>query len=141
MIKMRPALSRLTVVAAFCTALFGAAATAAHADDPIDGAHADTNTYVAFAGCNGVVWDGQRRSDGSHFARATFSLGTSSRGKSCMGWMERSTDNGKSWALVSGYHFDGDNATGWYYNGGSYLARACVGDFLYANSYSCGHGR
>src|SRR3954451_18223511 len=90
MIKMRLALSRLAAVAAFGTALFGAGATA-HADtSPIVHAYADTNTYVAFAGCNGVVWDGQRQNDGSHNARATFLLGTSTRGEVCVGWMERS---------------------------------------------------
>jgi hypothetical protein len=57
--------------------------------------------------------------------------------------LERSTNGGGSWSDLSYTHVGGGGqtvGTDYYYDGPGYLARVCVGDFLYSNSYSCGGG-
>lgn len=52
-------------------------------------------------------------------------------GWTCEGWLERSTDGGKHWYIISGYHLLDSvpvvesDSTGTYYDGVGYLARAC----------------
>ena len=99
-------------------------------------------TSVSFVGCAAVVHGGD--SGAGIYARAAFThLGTSTRGLPCVGWLQRRTFNGTSWSAwsdISGYHSAPDTSTGWYWDDTNYQARTCVGDFLAANSYSCGGG-
>jgi hypothetical protein len=55
----------------------------------------------------------------------------------CFGWLERSTNGGASWDVISGVH---DEANGQsvqtynYWDGSGYLARACGYQYLYFNN-------
>jgi hypothetical protein len=102
-----------------------------------------SSTYVSFVGCSGQVQAGYSTSTGDTYARGWFTLNTSTRGLACQGWLERSTNGGSSWSDLSYTHVGAGGqtvGTDYYYDGPGYLARVCVGDFLYSNSYSCGGG-
>lgn len=131
-----------------CLALGGAATASANATPhrlpavAITDLGAVDGTSVSFAGCAAVVHAGS--SNAGIYARAAFtSLGTSTRGKTCEGWLQRRTLNTKTgvwsdWFDISDYHSAPDTSTGWYWDDADYQARTCVGDFLVYNSYSCG---
>lgn len=108
-----------------------------------------SSQHQSFAGCVGDLQTGTSTSNGSLYARGMFILNTSTRkdanGNSlaCQGWLQRSTNGGQTWSDLSYRHvgYGGVHAgTDYYYDGAGYLARVCVGDFLYYNSYSCGSG-
>ncbi len=92
-------------------------------------------TYSEFVGCEGFVEMG--RDDAQNpYARGSFSLGTSTRGTVCKGWLERRESPNSPFVRISAVHTVSD-VTGWYWDGIPYEARVCVGDLLYSNSYSC----
>ncbi|MFD5934742.1 hypothetical protein [Streptomyces sp. NPDC060333] len=93
-------------------------------------------TYSEFVGCKGWVDMGHEVGSGTAYARGSFVLGTSTRGTVCKGWLERRTSPSNAFEQVSATHTASD-VTGWFYDGGDYQARVCVGDKLYANSYTC----
>lgn len=127
----------LAATALASTATLTTGVTAASADSIFDIGRV-SSTAVEFAGCKGWVHSGKNLDNNQIYARAEFSLPTSTRGLPCEGWLERRTYITDPWATVSGYHFGPDTTTGWYYDAGTYTVRVCVGDFLYSNSYSCG---
>jgi len=126
----------LAATALASTATLTVGVTAASADSIVDFGRV-SSTYTAFVGCQGWVHMGENIDTNQVYARAEFSLPTSTRGLPCEGWLERRTSATAPWATVSGYHYGPDTTTGWYYDGTPYNARVCVGDFLYSNSYSC----
>lgn len=79
-------------------------------------------------------WDG----NGNDYARANFYLA----GNTCMAWLERSTNYGETWSVISGIHYSlappYHGSTGYYWDGDGYLARACVGS--YPEDFVCGTG-
>ncbi|WP_184733329.1 hypothetical protein [Streptomyces netropsis] len=103
---------------------------------PINDAGPAAGTYTSFAGCSGQVHKGYEQGSGTAYARGQFSLGTSTRGYACWGWLERRKDSSSAFERVSDYHTASDS-TGWYYSQDPVQSRVCIGDFLYANSYSC----
>ncbi|MCT9089658.1 hypothetical protein N4G70_12335 [Streptomyces sp. ASQP_92] len=128
-------------VAAAALASFALAASPAAASGVIVEIGPVASTYTAFAGCTAQVIAGTDREAREHFGRASFQLGTSSRGKPCLGWLERRY-RGQDWGQVGDKHRWPDTTTAWYYAGSfddpqSANVRACVGDFLYSNSFSC----
>jgi hypothetical protein len=133
----RRIVTALAAAALASTATLTTGVTPASADSFLDYGRTE-GTGVAFAGCQGWVHSGVDNANSLVYARAEFSLPTSTRGLPCMGWLERRTSSTAPWATVSGYHFGPDTTTGWYYDMPPYSARVCVGDFLYSNSYSCG---
>jgi hypothetical protein len=74
--------------------------------------------------CDAIVQFGN-----ANYAYASFE--DFNAGWDCTGWLERSTDGGNHWYLESGYHVvystfvETQDATGQYWDGGGYLARAC----------------
>jgi hypothetical protein len=62
----------------------------------------------------------------------------------CEGWLERSTDGGHNWNMLGDLHFTTgrgtSDATGWYYDGPGYMARACARDTWKANPDTCTAG-
>ncbi|NUS13289.1 MAG: hypothetical protein HOY69_18115 [Streptomyces sp.] len=108
-----------------------------------------TSQHQVFAGCVGDLQYGTSNATNAIYARGMFILNTSTRTDAdgnylmCQGWLQRSTDGGRTWTDISDVHvgYGGVHAgTSYYYDGPGYLARVCVGDFLYYNSYSCGSG-
>ncbi|MFI2611662.1 hypothetical protein [Kitasatospora sp. NPDC018619] len=93
-------------------------------------------TYQSFVGCEGWLDSGYEVGTDEPHVRGAFKLGTSTRGTVCKGWLERRTDSSAPWQRISDIHTASDT-TYWYYDGGTYQARVCVGDLLYSNSYSC----
>lgn len=127
----------LAATALASTATLTTGVTAASADTIVDNGRA-SGTAVEFAGCKGWVHWGKNLDNNQIYARAEFSLPTSTRGQPCEGWLERRVYTTDTWATVSAFHYGPDTTTGWYYDSGTYHVRVCVGDFLYWNSYSCG---
>ncbi|MFD9306916.1 hypothetical protein ACFWCB_30330 [Streptomyces sp. NPDC060048] len=93
-------------------------------------------TYSEFVGCRGWVDMGYEEGSGTPYARGSFVLGTSTRGTVCKGWLERRTSPSEPFVQVSATHTASD-VTGWFYDGGDYQSRVCVGDKLYSTSYAC----
>ena len=67
-------------------------------------------------------------------------------GQDCYGWLERSTNGGNSWSLVSGVHLltppfkETYDNTGLYYDGPGYLARACFHFGFTGAAHHCTNG-
>ncbi|MFC0842164.1 MULTISPECIES: hypothetical protein [Streptomyces] len=134
-------LVRAGAVATAALASFALAASPAAASGVITETGPVASTYTPFAGCTAQVIAGADNAAREFFGRAAFQLGTSTRGKPCQGWLERRY-NGGDWEQVGDKHRWPDTSTAWYYAGSfdapqSANVRACVGDFLYSNSYSC----
>jgi hypothetical protein len=81
--------------------------------------------YTASGFCNAEVYD----SEEVYGDYVQASVSNNDSGYTCMGWLERSTDGGGSWSVISGYHTVANNgntqATDPYYDGPGYEARAC----------------
>jgi hypothetical protein len=95
-----------------------------------------TITSVSTAHCRAYL---QADYNGSNYARADGIELVG--GSNCIVWLERSTNGGSSWYRVSGLHwvdmgslypFIGGNLTGWYWDSGSYQARACISESVQA---------
>ncbi|MFI1105828.1 hypothetical protein [Streptomyces melanogenes] len=134
-------LVRTGTVATAALASFALAASPAAAAGIITETGPVASTYTPFAGCTAQVIAGADDAARELFGRAAFQLGTSTRGKPCQGWLERRFNSGP-WGQVGDKHTWPDTTTAWYYAGNfdnpqSANVRACVGDFLYSNSYSC----
>lgn len=133
---------RMLAVGAAAAGLFTATGGSAQAQDGYSDGDYQASTKAEFVNCGGEVQLGTSLSNGSLYARGGFTLNLSSRGRECWGWLERSTDGGHTWTTISGGHHGAGvfAQTYYYYDGVGYLARVCVGDLLYDNSYSCGAG-
>jgi len=71
--------------------------------------------------------------DGQDYAQATFTVLNGAY--NCLGWLERSTNGGHSWSVVSAIHWmaEGDTPyTTWYWDGPGYLARSCISESVAA---------
>lgn len=140
--RIRKSVRALAVGAAAAGLVAGFSGSAQAQDGYTDGLF-QQSTLVEFVNCGGEVQLGVSNSNGHEYARGGFTLNLSSRGLTCKGWLQRSTDGGAHWSTISGVHsgYGGVLAyTDYYYDGVGYLARVCVGDLLYDNSYSCGAG-
>lgn len=124
--RIRTKLSRVMLTIASAAAVLLGTQTAAHADtrggDTASGwVQQDTDSGYCRAY---VLVDPE-----SPYAYGLFVNHDS--GFTCTGWLERSTNNGSTWSLVSGTHAvastSGDRfgSTGDYWDGIGYLARAC----------------
>jgi hypothetical protein len=141
MIK-KNALRVLASSAAVAGLALGMTGTAQAQDGFTNGAYM-ASTSVSFVGCSGEVQAGTSNSNGEVYARGWFTLNTSTRGLTCKGWLQRSTNGGSSWTTVSDIHEGFGGAvvgTDYYYDQGTDRVRVCVGDLDFSNSYSCGAG-
>jgi hypothetical protein len=80
---------------------------------------------ISHLGCRGELDANDTAGPTKWYARGYFS----DTGASCSVWLERSTNGGKSWYMVSAeHHLDsGDHVTThWYWDGAGYLARVCI---------------
>ncbi|WP_426507216.1 hypothetical protein ACPPVO_53795 [Dactylosporangium sp. McL0621] len=116
-------------------------------------AQAQTNGGSSSAG---VAWVQQDTSTGYCQAEVKLDLGTTTyvygsfvnqhAGLSCIGWLDRSTDGGSYWYTISGYHTVGSystaqyDATGDYWDGIGYLARACFRLNFAGSATHCSYG-
>lgn len=133
MMKRRNGLRALAAAGVVTAAVIGAAPSASAQGEIIfDG----WKTYQAFVGCEGWLDSGHEVGTGEAHVRGAFKLGPSTRGTTCKGWLERRTSSSAPWQRISDVHTS-SGTTYWYYDGGTYQARVCVGDLLYSNSYSC----
>ncbi|SHM78107.1 hypothetical protein [Actinacidiphila paucisporea] len=111
-------------VAVAATALAGVfMAPAAHA-----AAAGTTVRGTAWAGkCEAILYS----NDSSQASMGTYQSQTASNGEVCTGWLERSV-NGGDYKRISDYHNVYDQGassyTGWYWDGATYSAVACVED-------------
>ncbi|MFG1808209.1 hypothetical protein [Streptomyces sp. NPDC049040] len=101
----------------------------------------DGGETVHFDNCAANIHAGVDTADSDKiYARAIFLLPTSSRGRACKGWLQRSQYGGP-WERVGDVHSGGTSSTAWYFADGNYgyTVRVCVGDLLDPSvSYSCG---
>ncbi|WP_327289306.1 hypothetical protein [Streptomyces sp. NBC_01198] len=131
---------------ATCAAALGLATgvtNSAQAQAGYTDGYVQLTTEVVFVNCGGAVQFGTSDSNGSLYARGVFTLNLSSRARECQGWLQRSTNKGASWTTISGIHHSANGEvqyTDYYWDSTGYMARVCVGDMLYSNSYSCGPG-
>jgi hypothetical protein len=108
-------------------------------------AHAETSDCTATR-----CWVAQDTATG--FCQASAVLGTGDyvygvttnqySGLTCVGWLERSTDGGHHWSVISGYHVVDYNAesTGQYWDGPGYLARGCFDFTFIGAAVHCSRG-
>ena len=146
MTKTKAALRTLAVTAAAVGVVFtGTASASASAstiqDVGVVGLTPDKPETVHFDNCAANIHAGIDTADaGKIYARAVFSLPTSSRGLPCKGWLQRSQFGG-AWERVGDVHTGGTSSTAWYFADGNYgySVRVCVGDLLDPSvSFNCG---